>query len=517
MLNKHSLILRLAMVLVLTSLIVGVSAVKYYYQSIYQQEVDKAQRAIEQLHKTVASTASIAAYLKDKDLALEVINGLRKNDIILAAVISSEDELLASGGEHNPHTALPYPLYHPFLADDVVGYIALTPAQEGIQQGARNIAQSSVTLLLIQTSTLLLTFIILAYFIIAKPMARLSAELKQITAGSNNRLTVPFAQHDSEIGEMTKSINNMLAVAESHFSQERALRSEVQELGNRLQLLFEHASSAMILATQQGQIMLYNASTEKLLARLNLSICDSLFELVAQAFKDGDTLVERIRDSLDQDDVARGEYQLLNDTTGQSIWVHILVTRSYAQQQQSYLQIFIHDISSHKQQLAHLNHAASTDKLTGLLNRIGAERELDKRLAAQQNVTLMLIDLDGFKPINDIYGHDAGDEILRYVGQQLRQNLRKDDLCIRWGGDEFVVVVDALEKEQAMQLATKLHQALCQPTTLSNSEQVAVGASIGVAVSPRHGGDFKSLIVAADRAMYGVKRGDKNAVAFAAD
>ncbi|MEO2268379.1 diguanylate cyclase [Pseudoalteromonas sp. YIC-656] len=515
MLNKHSLILRLAMVLVLTSLIAGVVAVRYYYQSIYQQEVDKAQLAIDQLHKTVSSTASIAAYLKDKDLALEVVSGLIKNDVILGAQISSEDTMLAEQGANDVVYSLSYELFNPFFENEVAGKITLTPAQNLIEYNARNIAQNSALLLVVHTVVVLLMFIVIAYFIVTKPMGLLSKDLMQIVPGTDNRIDIPFAHNDSEIGEIAKSINGMLQDAESHFNQERELRKEVQELGNRLQLLFEHASSAMILAQRSGKIMLFNASTAELLKRLNLTISSDLYELVDRAFMDGNALKQHIADNLNKNDVARGEYQLINDANGDEMWVHILVTRSYAQDNTSYLQIFINDITSHKNELAHLSHKASTDKLTGLLNRAGAEREIEARLSAQQALTLMLIDLDGFKPINDIHGHDAGDIILCHVAKQLQMSLRKGDLCIRWGGDEFVVVVESKGEESAIQLAEKLRAALSTPITLDNGEQVAVGASIGVAMSPLHGVNIKDLVSAADKAMYSVKHKDKNATALA--
>lgn len=517
MLNKHSLILRLAMVLVLTSVIAGVVAVRYYYQSIYQQEVDKARLAIDQLHKTISSTASIAAYLNDKDLALEVVNGLTKNDIILGAHITSNDKTLVLYGPENETNALTYELFNPFLENEVVGEITLTPAQQWIELNARGIAQNSAHLLVGHTIVVLLIFIVIAYFIVTKPMGLLSSELKRIVPGTANRLAMPFAQSDSEIGEMTKSINSMLRDAESHFNQERELRKEVQELGSRLQLLFEHASSAMILATRGGKIMLFNNSTAQLLKQLNITISDNLFDLVDNAFIDGDKVKQHITNNLDKNDVARGEYQLINDAQGNEVWVHILVTRSYGHDSSAYLQIFINDVTSHKNMVAHLSQEASTDKLTGLLNRVGAEREIEARLEAQMPLSLMLIDLDGFKPVNDVHGHDAGDKILRHVAAALQSVLRKEDLCIRWGGDEFVVVIEGANSDTALTLAEKLRTALSTPTHLDNGEQVAVGASIGVALSPQHGVSIKQLVSAADKAMYSIKHQQKNATALASD
>ncbi|TLX50723.1 GGDEF domain-containing protein [Pseudoalteromonas ruthenica] len=514
MFNKHSLILRLAIALVLTSLIVGVIAVKYYYRSVYQQEVEKANLAIAQLHMTVSSTASIAAYLQDEDLATEVISGLLKNDSILAAQIHSTQPL-ASQGEGDWQQAKTFTLYNPFFANEAVGQMRLLPAWSTIEQRARSIAQSSAQLLVFQTLAVLLTFTILAYFIITKPMARLNTQLKGITPGGDNRLHTPFAHNASEIGEITHSINAMLAQTERLFNQERALRSEVQKLEGRLRLLFEHAASAMILARREGNIILYNASTERLFNRLGIPLEKDLYQLVARTFNEPEKIIRSIRNSLDQHDIATGEYQLCTDCQQDCIWAHILVTRSHGKEQDTYLQIFINDITRHKKMVAELNEAATTDRLTGLFNRLGGEQAAQQRLDNDQDITLMLIDLDGFKPINDVYGHDSGDDILCHVATQLQHHVRKEDVCIRWGGDEFVIILDALEQKPALHLADKLREALSQATQLDNGEQVSVGASIGIATSPGHGTTLQELVIAADQAMYKVKNQQKNAVAMA--
>ena len=301
----------------------------------------------------------------------------------------------------------------------------------------------------------------------------------------------------------------MLAQTERLFNQERALRSEVQKLEGRLRLLFEHAASAMILARRKGNIILYNASTERLFNRLGIPLEKDLYQLVARTFNEPEKIIRSIRNSLDQHDIATGEYQLCTDCQQDCIWAHILVTRSYGKEQDTYLQIFINDITRHKKMVAELNEAATTDRLTGLFNRLGGEQAAQQRLDNDQDITLMLIDLDGFKPINDVYGHDAGDDILCHVATQLQHHVRKEDVCIRWGGDEFVIILDALEQTPALHLADKLREALNKATQLDSGEQVSVGASIGIATSPEHGTTLQDLVIAADQAMYKVKNQQK--------
>jgi diguanylate cyclase (GGDEF)-like protein len=160
---------------------------------------------------------------------------------------------------------------------------------------------------------------------------------------------------------------------------------------------------------------------------------------------------------------------------------------------------------------------AETDPLTGLFNRAGFEHRLNAELHAGQNkIALLLVDLDRFKPVNDTLGHAAGDIVLRQVAERLRLTVRTGiDLVGRQGGDEFVVaLVGVRSPSQAEAVAGKIIARLEQPfeTAAGNA---AIGASIGIAISPQHGGDISALFAAADAAMYEAKRNGRNRHAFA--
>jgi diguanylate cyclase (GGDEF)-like protein len=120
------------------------------------------------------------------------------------------------------------------------------------------------------------------------------------------------------------------------------------------------------------------------------------------------------------------------------------------------------------------------------------------------------MDLTAFKPLNDRFGHAAGDEALRVVGQRLAADVREADLVARVGGDEFVVLIDALDEPGALAArAAALLARLARPMQLRGSaiaEPVAVGANIGGAISPLHGREEHALLAAADRAMYLAKQ-----------
>jgi diguanylate cyclase (GGDEF)-like protein len=160
-----------------------------------------------------------------------------------------------------------------------------------------------------------------------------------------------------------------------------------------------------------------------------------------------------------------------------------------------------------------LERLASADPLTGLANRRGGERDITAEMsrARRQNTPLscVLVDLDHFKQVNDTYGHQAGDYVLREIGALLRRTLRAYDILIRWGGDEFLVVLPVVEREQAFKLAERVRLAV-ENVRLAGIPGIT--ASLGVASL---GSDFSfdAMFAAADRQLYRAKAAGRNSVA----
>jgi diguanylate cyclase (GGDEF)-like protein/PAS domain S-box-containing protein len=155
-------------------------------------------------------------------------------------------------------------------------------------------------------------------------------------------------------------------------------------------------------------------------------------------------------------------------------------------------------------------HQALHDGLTGLPNRTLLRDRLQQAILGvgreEAGLTLLMMDLDRFKDVNDTLGHHTGDELLLQVGARLRSALRASDTVARMGGDEFAVILPmARTAEVAARVADALVRALEQPFTLAG-QAVSIGASIGIAVFPEHGADAKTLLRHADVAMYAAKR-----------
>jgi diguanylate cyclase (GGDEF)-like protein/PAS domain S-box-containing protein len=159
------------------------------------------------------------------------------------------------------------------------------------------------------------------------------------------------------------------------------------------------------------------------------------------------------------------------------------------------------------------------DPLTGLANRTSLgpalEQAVERTRRRGTKLAGVFLDLDGFKQINDLHGHDAGDRLLVEAAQRLRAGLRSSDPVARLGGDEFFVVLEDLQNDApAERVANKLLAALRAPYDLGNGTRASVSASIGISVYPDDAGDAATLVKHADAAMYSAKQAGKNAYRF---
>jgi diguanylate cyclase (GGDEF)-like protein/PAS domain S-box-containing protein len=162
---------------------------------------------------------------------------------------------------------------------------------------------------------------------------------------------------------------------------------------------------------------------------------------------------------------------------------------------------------------------AFQDPLTGLANRTSLapalEQAVERTRRRGSKLAGVFLDLDGFKQVNDLHGHDAGDRLLVEAAHRLRAALRAGDPVARLGGDEFFVVLEDLQSNlPAERVARKLLAALEQPYDLGNGRQALLSASIGISVYPDDAGDAATLVKHADTAMYAAKQAGKNSYRF---
>ncbi|QWE14947.1 GGDEF domain-containing protein [Polynucleobacter sp. AP-Sving-400A-A2] len=161
------------------------------------------------------------------------------------------------------------------------------------------------------------------------------------------------------------------------------------------------------------------------------------------------------------------------------------------------------------------------DHLTGLLDRTSFLEKLkftlSKTLQAHHLTAIIFVDLDDFKVINDQYGHSTGDEVISIIGRRITASIRAQDLACRWGGDEFVLVLQAItSKDLVSQLVNRLLTVISQPLQIKSQEplQLMLSASAGIAILDDVSLNSMDLIERADKAMYLAKKAGKNCVEF---
>ncbi|MCJ7624157.1 MAG: PAS domain S-box protein, partial [Anaerolineaceae bacterium] len=178
------------------------------------------------------------------------------------------------------------------------------------------------------------------------------------------------------------------------------------------------------------------------------------------------------------------------------------------------------DVTARKQAELRLQHLATHDILTDLPNRLLFFEHLQHGLALakrqQYQLALLFLDLDDFKTVNDTYGHDIGDQLLKAVGERMKASVRESDQVARLAGDEFIVLLENLsDVKSAAVLADKILIDLCKPFALEG-HRITITTSIGISIYPNDGDEPEILLKKADEAMYMAKRQGKNRYCFSA-
>ena len=179
----------------------------------------------------------------------------------------------------------------------------------------------------------------------------------------------------------------------------------------------------------------------------------------------------------------------------------------------------IHDITASRLAADRLEFLAQCDPLTGLPNRTSFAEHIEQALARQRRrrgrLAVLMLDLDRFKDVNDSYGHQAGDELLKLATAALRERVRTEDCFSRLGGDEFGLLLEDTDGVQAVnRIATALQKSLQLPFALSSGTTVEIGVSIGISLFPDHGSNSDELIQHADAALYQAKAEGRGAYRY---
>jgi diguanylate cyclase (GGDEF)-like protein len=181
----------------------------------------------------------------------------------------------------------------------------------------------------------------------------------------------------------------------------------------------------------------------------------------------------------------------------------------------SRVRLLKHESSRLETRAASLAQEARTDPLTGLLNRSGLALRAQELLERPGSHALMLMDLDRFKPVNDVHGHAIGDAVLVQVAHRLSKIVREGDAVARLGGDEFVILfADAPGQAALEERAQRLQTALRHPVAVGSGQTVEIDSSVGVATAPQDGRTLEQLLMTADAALYRAKEAGRGCFRF---
>ncbi|HHT00613.1 MAG TPA: sensor domain-containing diguanylate cyclase, partial [Thiomicrospira sp.] len=219
---------------------------------------------------------------------------------------------------------------------------------------------------------------------------------------------------------------------------------------------------------------------------------------------------ESILETLNREGFWKGELNLLDEYGKLKLASRISLKKIFHDTTQSLHYSFIHsDITDLKRIETALNDLANIDSVTGLANRNKLYQNLKNDLQPNRDITLMFLDLDYFKRVNDTLGHDIGDLLLKSVGREIQKLIPEKTLLARVGGDEFVLYYEqSLSNLSATDIAQRITDRLSQPFRIHHHE-IKIGSSIGIAHYPQQASDRQSLMKAADTAMYQAKHSGK--------
>jgi diguanylate cyclase (GGDEF)-like protein len=175
----------------------------------------------------------------------------------------------------------------------------------------------------------------------------------------------------------------------------------------------------------------------------------------------------------------------------------------------------VRDISAEEEYRLNIEKLAMTDPLTSLPNRSSFNHQMSARILEGKPFALLFVDIDGFKPVNDNFGHEIGDRVLITLSQRMLGSVAESDFIARLGGDEFVVILKNIPSPlKAEQVGLRILGKIGETMNFKGNE-CKVGASIGVALYPANGQTSEVLMYGADSAMYEAKRSGKNRVIMA--
>lgn len=505
---RNSLALRISIYLTITSFAIAFIASEIFYRQSYAAAIAQSNSEINTLVDAVSPTASIGAFVEDAELVKEVLNGLLQSKKITAAAFKSdkikEFKNTNMVGDQTPRI---FVVKNPFIQDETLAQLLVYPNLKYIEQQAEDLSRLVTTALYVLALAVTATSIIICHFVVTRPITKVGRSLHEVMPGSEHQIPVPSRQHKTEIGSLVADANQLLSRIYHQFKEERRLRKEIEKLEQQFRLLFENATSPIVLIDQKGELIISNKSFKELLQNIGFNSKAKLGYLLNNLIEIPKTMDMAVHEAIKHNEILSSELQVKSFSDNKERWVQFVLSPFESDSEEIYFHITLNDITRRKREISNLAKQADFDSLTKVLNRNGGEKVLRNLTKEQTSFALILIDLNGFKLINDTYGHDAGDVVLVKTAETLSEQIRKQDHVVRWGGDEFILILQIDEIKAVKRVMKKLAKHVVRDYQFANNPSPAkISMSAGVAMYPKDAVDLHGLIRLADEAMYTAKQ-----------
>ncbi|MBR7799094.1 diguanylate cyclase [Undibacterium fentianense] len=527
---RTSIVYRSSALVLGIALFVGSIFAAFTFFSETNSEQDHVKIRMTSLLSTVENTVSIACYLSDANLAKEVGQGLLKNDELASVKIFSANTVLADlqKKHFSPQVKKLTPLmraklqiqrqvYSPFNPQEEVCQIEVIPDIEFIRHQVNQKALFTSCLLMLQTLIMAGTLVLIVMNLITRPIKNISDRLHHLAPDANASLPLPPGNERDEIGQLVRDVNTLFSKLFHILEDERDLRIRHQIGERKFRAIFDNSETGIFLLNSRGEVLSSNPAYARLFALPNTPDAATMqASLISRLSDYALRLQTMIEHAAHEDVVSSEDFAIEVGQPPQQKWINLVLSRV----ENDILQGLVNDITERKMREESANQLAMTDHLTGIGNRLGFEKAI-ARIQFEMHATLikqfyiLMIDLDGFKQVNDQHGHEIGDQVLIRFTQILTKLVRRSDFIARTGGDEFVVLLKNIEDvEKVKSIANKIIFEAGQTITFNGNVQIRIGASIGIRNVDMADFDLAKVLHQADEAMYEAKKSGKNQFCF---